>query len=430
MKKWIVAALLVLAVVMVAPWGVGVLTEQQWAQAEAQMNAQQEMLAMDTRTYERSYFGADVAGVLRIQDPSSGDMVDVPYQGEVSHGLLSSQIDLQLGDPGSELMQQLFPEDQPSISTTVNAWGTADIVFTVPAIDARDEETGESLKAFELIGRLVIADKGGSFELDVDWQGMVALGPDAGFTVNNLLLHQSMERLRGDVWTGTGTIEIDTVTARLEGQPELSLQGLSLDSTTRAGEGGDSFSTDTAIEIGQATSAAGESGPYRARFAMEELDVDAWNGLLAAFAELQMLNAASSQEQSQQQLMEQQMQAIDSLNASLRRLAAGGFAIGFPEVGLTFPEGRVTGELMLRHPELSQQEAEDMALVMERLTGNLDLRLPAELVSSQPALLNQMAPLIEQGLITPDGEDYVLDAELENLQLDVNGTLIPLPPMI
>lgn len=430
MKKWIVAALLILAVAMAAPWGVGLLTEQQWAQAEARLNAQQDMLATDTRTYERGYFGADVEGLLRIQDPGSGDMVEVPYQGEVSHGVLSSRIDLQLGDSGSDLMQQLFPEDQPSISTTISALGTADIVFTVPAIDALDEETGESLKAFELIARLGIADKGGSFELDVDWQGMIALGPDAGFTVNNLLLHQSMERLRGDVWTGTGTIEIDTVTARLEGQPELSLQGLLLDSTTRAGDGGDSFSTDTAVEISQVASAAGESGPYRARFAMEELDVDAWNDLLAAFAELQMLNAASSQEQSQQQLMEQQMQAIDSLNASLRSLAAGGFTLGFPEISLAFPEGQVIGELMLRHPKLSEEKAEEIALVMERLTGNLDLRLPAELVRSQPALLNEMAPLIEQGLITRNGGDYVLDAELENLQLDVNGTLIPLPPMI
>lgn len=429
MKKWIGAGALVAVAGLAAPWGVGALTEQQWHQAEAQLS-EQPMVSMTTRQYERGYGGAEVAGSFQVQHPETGETLSLPYQGRISHGLWGSDLALTFGDSDDTWVQTLFPGERPSLDARFQAWGSADLRFVVPAIEATDDATGETVTSSELVVTGNVRDQGNAFDLALDWPGLVATGPGATVTLNRVSMSQAMSRLEGDVWIGDAVLRLDALTARQEGSPEVTAQGLTVTSTSEADAGGERFTGQSSLALDKVTAEGESAGPFRLEFALRELEVDAWNRLLNAFTRLQTMSLAPEQGLTQQQRMAQQMSVIDSLNQGLRDLAAAGLSFGFPSISLTFPEGEVTGELMLSHPTLNQEEADQLGLVMQRLSGHMALTLPVALVESQPALMAELAPLVEQGMVVRDGDVYRVDARLQDLELDVNGQVFPLPPMI
>ncbi|MDX1634535.1 MAG: DUF945 family protein [Marinobacter sp.] len=429
MKKWIFAAALVLVAGLAAPWGVGALTEQQWQQTQALLQ-QQPMMTMETRRYERGYTGAEVAGTLGFDSPDSGETLTLAYQGEIRHGLWGSELTLRFGSTDDEWVQVLFPDQRPTLRADFKAWGSADLNFILPAFEAVEPATGESIASSELVLAGTLFDQGNGFDLTLDWPGLVARGPNATMTVNDVTMSQTMNRLRGDVWTGEAALRVDRFTARLEGEPEVSAQGLAIDSKTEAGADGERFTGVTGLTLNRVRSEGEEAGPFRMDFELRDFQVDAWNRLLGAFTRLQMTAVAPDAGLSRQQRIEQQVQAMENLSAGLKSLAAAGMSFGFPSVSLSFPEGEVTGEVMLSHPELGADQADQLELVMQRLTGVMTWRLPAALVASEPALMAELAPLVEQGLVVREGDVYRVDARLQDLELNVNGRIIPLPPMI
>jgi hypothetical protein len=124
------------------------------------------------------------------------------------------------------------------------------------------------------------------------------------------------------------------------------------------------------------------------------------------------------------------MAAMQEVNNAVRDLAAAGFSVGLPELILTTPEGGVEGSASLSHPELTADQKDEMLMVMQRLTGEMDLSLPLALAEEYPEFQLQLAPLIKQGLLVQQGDRLVLDASLKDLMLDVNGVEIPLPPLL
>ncbi len=68
--------------------------------------------------------------------------------------------------------------------------------------------------------------------------------------------------------------------------------------------------------------------------------------------------------------------------------------------------------------------------MMQRLTGELSIAIPVALAEAEPKLMTELLPLIEQGLLVRDDDAFKLQAELKDLELNVNGQIIPLPPMI
>ncbi|MDX1598347.1 MAG: DUF945 domain-containing protein, partial [Marinobacter sp.] len=86
-------------------------------------------------------------------------------------------------------------------------------------------------------------------------------------------------------------------------------------------------------------------------------------------------------------------------------------------------------ELMVGHPTLSDQERSQMLMVMQRLTGHMELSLPLALAENHPDLMMQLAPLIKGGMMTRNGDRLAMSAQLKDLSVNVNGTVIPLPPL-
>ena len=169
-------------------------------------------------------------------------------------------------------------------------------------------------------------------------------------------------------------------------------------------------------------------GPQRLTFALSGLDVAAWNDLAEGLSAMQP--GAAARASGAREGFDQQMAAMQRMNTAVRELAAAGFSIGFPELYLTTPEGAVTGSARISHPELSEDQKAQMLLVMQRLTGEMNLSLPLALAEEYPELRLQLAPLIKQGLLVQEGDRLVLDAQMKDLVVDVNGVEIPLPPVL
>ena len=124
------------------------------------------------------------------------------------------------------------------------------------------------------------------------------------------------------------------------------------------------------------------------------------------------------------------MAAMQQINLALRELASAGFSVGMPHLSLSTPEGVVTGNVTVRHPELSAYERAGMLMVMQRLTGDMQLSVPSALAENYPSVRMQLAPMIKQGLLIEDGDQLVMKAVMKDLMVDVNGMEIPLPPLL
>ena len=431
MKKWLWAIGVVLVVVVAAPWGVGILTEQQWQQAATEINRSQPYFTVETTRYQRGFFGAEVEGTVYFQNPGNPDEAhSLGYRGDVSHGVTGSEVTFSPDQPDAGLIEEFFPARTPTMTLSVRLWGTAEIEYNVPAIDRVSEQTGESLNVAESYGWAKISGAGNNLEMDLRWPGLVARGPQGRFVVDDVRVAQTMSKLVGNVWTGEGTLSLARLEAEFQNQPPVVVESFALQSETRA-EGDERFNSEVQMDIERIASRDEESGPYDVEFVLENMEVAAWNRLVDAFSDIKELNSAQTNGvASRQALVEQQMNLMMNVSDAVKALAGSGMALGLPKFSVMTPHGEVAGNLMLRHPELSDDEREAMSLVMQRLTGELSISLPVELAEAEPKLMTELLPLIDQGFLVRDTDMFRLEAELKDLEINVNGQIIPLPPMI
>jgi len=125
-------------------------------------------------------------------------------------------------------------------------------------------------------------------------------------------------------------------------------------------------------------------------------------------------------------------QAYRLMEADLARLVAEGPVLDLRKLGIALPDGevRLTSYLALAAggdtgPPLEARE------ILERLTGTVELRIPASVVeqvrSIAPDAAEQLEMLIAAGMLRPDGADYRMQVEYGNGLLTVNGLPLPIP---
>ncbi len=431
MKKWLWAVGMILMILIAAPWGVGMLTAQQWQQAAAEINRSQPYFTVETERYQRGFFGAEVTGTVRFRNPGNPDEAHrFGYRGDISHGITGSEVTFYPDQATADLIDEFFPDRPPTVTLSTRLWGTAEITYNVPAIDRLSDETGESLTVAESYGWAKISDAGNELEMDLRWPGLVARGLEARVVVDDVRVAQTMSKLKGNVWTGEGNASLARLEAEFQNQPPIVVENFTLQSDTSA-KGDERFSSKVRMDIARIASGDDESGPYELDFAMENMEVDAWNRLVDSFTGLRKLNSIQTTGvASRQALIEQQMDLMMNVSNAVKALAGAGMSLGLPEFSVATPHGNVSGNLLLRHPELPDDERAAMSLVMQRLTGELSIVIPVVLAEAEPKLMTELLPLIEQGLLVRDGDTFKLQAELKDLEVDVNGQIIPLPPMI
>ncbi|WP_179959326.1 DUF945 family protein [Marinobacter changyiensis] len=431
MKKWLGVIGVMLVVLIAAPWGVGMVTEQQWQQTTLEVNKSQPYFTVETARYQRDLFGAEVEGTVHFRNPAHpGEAHQLGYRGEVSHGVTGSEITFYPDQASADLIAGFFPDRLPTVTLSTRLWGTVEIEYNVPAIDRLDDDTGESLTVTESYGWARISDAGNDLEVDLRWPGLVARGPEARFAVDDVRVTQTMSRLAGNVWTGKGKVSMARLQAEYQNQPAVVLEDFALQSDTSA-EGDERFSSEVRMDIARIASRDDESGPYEVEFAMENMEVVAWNRLVDSFIDLRKLSSDQANGvTSRQALVEKQMNLMMNVSDAVKALAGAGMSVGIPAFSVATSHGEVSGNLMLRHPELSDDDRAAMTLVMQRLTGELSIAIPVALAEAKPGLMTELRPLIEQGFLVRDNDTFRLEAELKDLDVDLNGQIIPLPPMI
>lgn len=427
-KQWMVAGAAVLAIGVVAPWAVGYVTEQQWQSVTSEVNQSQHLFQLETRDYNRGYLGADFTGTVTVQHPETGDEHEFDYQARVSHGVTGSLMDF---SPPSQLgteVDKVFPDEKPRLTLEARLWGTAIIELSIPAVSVIDEETGESFDMSESYTRADISGNGSHADILMLWPGAVVRSPDLRVSIEDFRLEQTMEHLAGDVWLGEGDMSLARLEVAARNEPALRFDQFALRTEATSGDDGESIDSEAVATLETVSVDDQSFGPHRMAFVFNGLDVKNWSELTSALTDMQTASLGSERSDSRA-VMQRQMESMNRINQAMLGLAADGFSLGFPEMSFATPYGPVNGEIMLQHPSLSASEKDQMMMVMQRLTGNLDVSMPLALVEQYPELGMQVAPLIKQGMVQQDGERLRLEGKLEDLALDINGNVIPLPPL-
>ncbi|MDO6822381.1 DUF945 family protein [Marinobacter sp. 1_MG-2023] len=424
--KWIIAGAGVLIVAGAMPWAVGYVTEKQWQEVTRELNQAQPFLQMQTDDYRRGYFGSELDGVVTVLNPDSGETRPIAYRAKVTHGVTGSFIDFKPVEGWAPEGANWF-EEHPRLTLETRLWGTAVLELEAPAIAINNPESGESLRTSGGIARIEVSDTGSQAEALVVWPQLSFSGPDMSIRVNDFRVEQDMAHLSGDVWTGTMDASIASVALTSPGTPRLTIEDLQARSSTQANAGGERLDSRLSIEAGKVGYEDQAYGPHTIVFALENLDVASWGALTTSMAELQGM--ALAPDAGGPEAFERQMAAMGEVSTALRDLSAAGFTVGLPELTLDTPEGELTGSLLISHPELTTDQKAEMLMVMQQLTGEMNLSVPSALEEDYPAVRMQLAPLVKQGLLVQEGDRLVMAAKLNDMVINVNGQEIPLPPL-
>ena len=426
--KWLIAGAGVLAVAGGLPWVVGYVTEQQWQQATSEVNSAQPFLRMETESYQRGILSARFNGSVNLTNPETGESRQFPYRATVTHGVTGSLMDFEPEGGWSSGEMDWSSGEEPSLTLETRLWGTAVLELEAPQMTVTDSETGETLASSGGLARIEISGSGSQADALMVWPALTLSGPDLDIRVSDFRLEQTMDHLTGEVWTGSGEIAVDSVMVTPAAESPFTLDEILVSSSSEPVSDGERLDSRLAFEVAGVSMADQQYGPQRLVFAFSGLDVAAWNGLTESLSSLQALTISGASGGAQQ--FEQQMAAMQQVNTALRDLAAAGFSLGFPELTVTTPEGLLEGSARVSHPELTADQKGEMLMVMQQLTGEMDLSLPVALAEEYPEFQLQLAPLIKQGLLVRQGDRLVLDASMKDLMLDVNGVEIPLPPLL
>ena len=428
LKKWTLAGLAVLLVAGGAPWGVGYVTEQHWREATLEVNRAQPFLNLETEQYRRGVLGSEVSATVTLRDPETGDSHTIAIEIQVSHGVTGSLMDFRPRQGWQPEGADWFPDDEPSLTLETRLWGSATLELTAPVMDIDNPERETSLKSSGGLVRIDVGRLGEAADLLVVWPAIRLSDSEMDVTIDNVHMEQSMEWLVGDIWTGAGVMTVDNLTLQGAQAPAMTLAGMSLESASDARQNGERLDSQVTLSLESAALADQAFGPHRLEVALENLDVASWNDFSGAMADMQALALTAGDDP--RAAFEQQMAVMQRFNEALRSLAAEGFSMGIRELSLATPEGEVTGSLDISHPELSDQQRDNMLMVMQALTGSVNFSMPVALAEDYPAVRMQVAPLIKQGLLVQNGERLVMDGRMEDLALTVNDVEIPLPPLL
>lgn len=427
-KKWIITGVAVLAVAGAMPWVVGFVTEQQWQQATEEMNRAQSFLKMETGAYRRGVLGSELTGALVVQNPETGESHQVEYRANVTHGVTGSLLDFEPVNGWSPEGRDWFPEAKPKLTLETRLWGSATLELEAPVMTMTNEVTGETLNTSGGLARIEISDTGSQADALMVWPTLSLSGPEIDIRMADIHMEQNLNHLMADVWTGAGELEVGSMTVVHRAEPPVEFRDFSLSSSTETNPEQTRLDSRVTLELEEIIRGGQGYGPHRIEFALENLDLASWSSLTQGMSDLQTVmlqNGTSAPAEP-----EQQVAAMQQINLALRDLASAGFSVGMPQLSLSTPEGVVTGNVTVRHPELSADERAGMLMVMQRLTGDMQLSVPSALAENYPSVRMQLAPMIKQGLLIKDGDQLVMKAVMKDLMVDVNGMEIPLPPLL
>ncbi|GGY58393.1 DUF945 family protein [Marinobacter zhanjiangensis] len=423
-KAWIIAGGVVVVAAVAAPWAVGMLTEQHWQSATGEFNESQPFFVIETDQYERGYLGSTASGQVYVVDPDTGERHPMGWTGDVSHGITSSTILFNFDLPDDEVFDRIFPDDKPTVKVTTSAWGSSLVELDVPAIDYTDEASGETVNVSQGFATLEVSSDGEQLDFITRWPGLVLRTAEARVSLENLNMEQQSTLLTGSLWTGDGSVTMDKLSVAVQGEPEVVLEGLEMNSSSTPVKDDKAVSATVTTTLDKVVHGGQSYGPHSLDVQLQEMDVAAWNEMLEAIETVQQLSASAGDDP--QQAYEQQMQATMAVSGSIEKLMARGMT-AITDLNITSPEGPVTGYLRVSHPEQPDEDRVPLMLIAQTIEGEMSVKIPVALGEQYPELGEQLMPMVMQGALVEEGDFYVMDASLNNMTVNLNGQEMPIP---
>ena len=104
-----------------------------------------------------------------------------------------------------------------------------------------------------------------------------------------------------------------------------------------------------------------------------------------------------------------------------------GFSARMDKFDISLPQGVVSTQINLDVPESAADTDFSWSTVLLAMSATIDLRIPGAIFEMAAMMNNQAGSLVAMGVLVPDGEDYVMDAEYAQGLINVNGVPLPIP---
>ena len=110
----------------------------------------------------------------------------------------------------------------------------------------------------------------------------------------------------------------------------------------------------------------------------------------------------------------------------LKDLFAAGFDVGVEQFDVALPMGTVEMKMTIEIPG-SDRAAFAWSSLLLNTVASLDLRVPEALVQLASSMNPQTGAIIGMGYLKKEGDFYIMDADLKQGLLTINGAPIPIP---
>lgn len=454
MKKWIVAALVLVACLLLAPFGFGKLAEKRVNSALDALMEQAPYLVISDRSWEGGWFSSrqqvtfEVAPAFRaLIAPALGesgeasfkainDVVHGPVLGAAGFGLARVDTTLDLSEEvQAELGRYFGPEPPLEVHSRLGFFsgGSTTVASKGRTINA-DDEAEISYDDFEF--RMGFGRNGDSYTLKGEaprFEVKVAQGGSVQMT--GVTATGRGKRALGKLFDGNMDMRVGGIKVDPPGGPAISIADLHyvVDTATK-----DGF-TDMMVKLGsgavenpQADAMGLEIKEIHYNFSLRHLHSGTLEKLATAMNEMYKAVPPEGTDPAEAMAAIQE-QVVAPLVEHAGQFLEHDPGFGLDRVGVVTPEGEavVRGVVNLKGATIDDFAFGALGL-LSKIDVDLTIEIAQKLADKIPngALVVGMG--ISQGYVTRDGEKLVCHIEFRNGELKVNGKaqVLPIPGMV
>jgi uncharacterized protein YdgA (DUF945 family) len=437
-KRWIVVALIVLAVVvLVSPGIVGRLAERnieeniEWADDESPN------VSVTTERFDRGWFTSEGRHRVVLEGGSFRNAIDV-YTASNSHPDLPALIITTRIDHGLVPLSSLSRDSgsiKPGLASTVSTFqfdpGNGELLEVPGTLYSKVGLAGTTESRFVLEAGSLAHE-----HLSAEWQGAnltFSTNPSSGafgidgntepFSIseNNEVVHfgaitVGLEQVRSDYGFNVGKIEMQMGGLQVDSaQSPFGIASMSLEAKNDMRD--ERMNAHSLFSLAEVTIPGFGSLDLATDLTVLGLDAASLQVVTTAIREAQ---AAADPELAMQLL-------YPGIEGDVQKLVAAGGKLRFDQFDVTLPQGKLETSMDIQFAELADDVAFSWAAVLLAMTATIDVKMPAELYEFAQMMSPEAGSLVALGILKRDGDHYVMAAEYAQGLLNVNGAPMPVP---
>ena len=431
MKKGVLVGIIVLAlVIIVSPGIVGKLGEKSLDENLNRAADHSAEIVVTSQGFERGWFSSEGEHRIELGEGNlrnamvtlSGDAGDLPVlivNTKIDHGIIpvtslsreKGSLAPGLGSTVSTMRIQNSDGEEievpGAVYSTINLTGDLESQY---ALEAGSHTEGDESIEWQPVTIDIEADaSSGGYAFDGDIGGVVVNGALNSMTLGPARFTGNQTPSGHGFFVGDIELEMDSVAVSANGADAANIKGLSVSSTTELD--GDRVSSGGTVTLAAITV------PQFGDIAMDmegsvDFDAAAYGALVTAMQALS--NDADP------------AASMAAVEGPMKDLFANGVEIDFPQFDVALPMGTVEMALAISAPESDRASFEWTSLLLKG-EASFDMRVPEALVQMATTMSPEVGGIIGMGYLRKEGEYYVMDADMAQGLLTVNGAPIPIP---